>query len=49
MCLDWDQEIIVKPGYQEYFMISLLHCDDSSDYSVFYDLGVDDECISDTD
>ena len=44
MCLDWDQEIVLKPNYLAYITISLIPCDYAPDYYGFED---DGECIAD--
>ena len=43
MCLDWDQEIVLKPNYLAFMTIALIPCD----YATNYGLEVDDECIAD--
>ena len=44
MCLDWNQEMMVKPNYAAYLVISLVPCDLFEDGS-----NQDDECVADLD
>ena len=46
LCLDWDQEIVLKPNYSGYLSLRLEKTCDTRPNQNF---GFDDECISDLD
>ena len=48
MCLDWDEEIVVKPNYRSSLNISLRPCDEIHYHGYKVD-DIDENCNSDKD